>query len=53
MVIAALLLRAIAEVCMRLKASAPGSLMLLGEYGVLYGKHALVCAIDKRIVISI
>lgn len=31
------------------EASAPGSLMLLGEYGVLYGKPALVCAIDKRI----
>ena len=34
---------------MQLKAHAPGSLMLLGEYGVLYGKHALVCAVDKRI----
>jgi mevalonate kinase len=36
---------------MQLKASAPGTLMLLGEYAVLYGKHALVCAIDKRITI--
>lgn len=36
---------------MQLNASAPGSLMLLGEYGVLYGKHALVCAVDKRISI--
>jgi mevalonate kinase len=34
---------------MQFKASAPGSLMLLGEYAVLYGKHALVCAVDKRI----
>jgi mevalonate kinase len=34
---------------MQLKASAPGSLMLLGEYAVLYGKPALVAAIDKRI----
>lgn len=34
---------------MQLKASAPGSLMLLGEYGVLYGKPAMVCAVDKRI----
>lgn len=34
---------------MQLKASAPGSLMLLGEYAVLDGKHALVCAINKRI----
>ncbi len=34
---------------MPLKASAPGSLMLLGEYAVLHGKQALVCAVDKRI----
>ncbi len=34
---------------MQLKASAPGSLMLLGEYAVLHGKQALVCAIDQRI----
>lgn len=38
---------------MQLRASAPGSLMLLGEYGVLHGKHALVCAIDKRITITL
>lgn len=31
------------------KASAPGSLMLLGEYGVLYGKQAVACAINQRI----
>ena len=31
------------------KASAPGSLMLLGEYAALQGKPALVCAVDKRI----
>ncbi|HEX4044809.1 MAG TPA: mevalonate kinase [Gammaproteobacteria bacterium] len=36
---------------MQLKASAPGSLMLLGEYAVLAGKPALVCAIDKRITV--
>jgi mevalonate kinase len=35
------------------KASAPGSLMLLGEYAVLYGKHALVCAVDKRITVTL
>lgn len=35
------------------KASAPGSLMLLGEYAVLHGKHALVCAVDKRITVTI
>lgn len=38
---------------MQLKASAPGSLMLLGEYAVLYGKFALVCAVDKRITVTL
>jgi len=38
---------------MQLKASAPGSLMLLGEYAVLYGKPALVCAVDKRIMVTL
>ncbi len=38
---------------MQLKASAPGSLMLLGEYAVLYGKHAIVCAVDKRITVTL
>jgi mevalonate kinase len=38
---------------MRLKASAPGSLMLLGEYAVLYGKPALVCAIEQRIAVTL
>lgn len=38
---------------MQFKASAPGSLMLLGEYAVLYGKHAVVCAIDKRITVTL
>ena len=37
---------------MLFKASAPGSLMLLGEYAVLQGKSALVCAIDKRMMVS-
>ena len=36
---------------MSYKASAPGSLMLLGEYGVLYGKLAIVTAIDKRVTV--
>src|SRR3989338_1010930 len=36
---------------MQLKASAPGSLMLLGEYAVLYGKPALVVAVNKRITV--
>lgn len=33
------------------KATAPGSLMLLGEYAVLQGKSALVCAIDKYMTV--
>ena len=37
---------------MLLRASAPGSLMLLGEYAVLHGKFALVCAVDKRMTVS-
>lgn len=38
---------------MLFKASAPGSLMLLGEYAVLHGKHALVCAVDKRMTVKL
>lgn len=38
---------------MSFKASAPGSLMLLGEYAVLHGKHAVICAVDKRITVII
>jgi mevalonate kinase len=38
---------------MLLKASAPGSMMLLGEYAVLQGKQALVCAVDQRITVTI
>jgi mevalonate kinase len=38
---------------MLFKASAPGSLMLLGEYGVMHGKHALVCAVNKRMNVTI
>ena len=34
---------------MQFKASAPGSLLLLGEYGVLHGEMALVVALDQRI----
>lgn len=34
-------------------ASAPGSLMLLGEHAVLYGKPAIVCAIDQRITVTL
>ena len=35
------------------KASAPGSLMLLGEHAVLQRKHALVAAIDQRITVEL
>jgi len=34
-------------------ASAPGSLMLLGEHAVLHGRRALVCAINQRIHVTI
>lgn len=36
-----------------MKASAPGSLMLLGEHAVLHGRRALVCAIDQRISVQV
>jgi mevalonate kinase len=35
------------------KADAPGSMMLLGEYAVLHGHAALVCAIDRRITVTL
>ncbi|HLB43165.1 MAG TPA: hypothetical protein VJN02_10065 [Gammaproteobacteria bacterium] len=38
---------------MQLKASAPGSLMLLGEYAVLHGKQALICAVNKRVTVTL
>ncbi len=28
-------------------------MMLLGDYAVLYGKHAVVCAVDKRIHVTL
>jgi len=31
----------------------PGSLMLLGEHAVLYGRRALVCAVDRRIRVTL
>ncbi len=37
----------------RIQVSAPGSLMLLGEHAVLHGRRALVCAINKRITVSL
>jgi mevalonate kinase len=38
---------------MLFKASAPGSMMLMGEYAVLHDKPALVCAIDKRVEVTL
>ncbi len=35
------------------KASAPGSLMLLGEHAVLQGQPALVCAVNRRIHVTL
>lgn len=33
--------------------SAPGSLMIAGEHAVLHGQPAIVCAIDRRITVSL
>ena len=35
------------------EASAPGSLMLMGEYAVLYGHSGIVTAINKRIHVKL
>jgi mevalonate kinase len=35
------------------KASAPGNLILLGEHAIVYKKHALVCAVNKRITVTL
>lgn len=32
-------------------ASAPGSLMVMGEHAVLHGRHALACAVDRRVTV--
>ena len=34
------------------RASAPGSLMICGEHAVLYNEPAIVCALDKRITVT-
>lgn len=36
----------------RIQYSAPGKVILSGEHAVVYGKPALVCAIDKRLSIT-
>jgi len=38
---------------MLFKASAPGSLMVLGEYAVLHDKYALVLAVNKRMTVTL
>ncbi len=38
---------------LRFTASAPGSLMLLGEHAVLRGHRALVCAVNRRIHVTL
>lgn len=53
MVITLFLFQVRLEEYMQLKASAPGSLMLLGEFAVLQGRQALVCAIDKRLFVTL
>ncbi len=40
-------------VLMLYKASAPGSVMLLGEHAVLHDKRAIVLAIERRIVVAL
>jgi len=37
----------------RVKVSAPGKLMLLGEHAVIYGKPCLVAAVDKRMEVEV
>ncbi|QLE98284.1 mevalonate kinase [Neptunomonas phycophila] len=36
-----------------IKASAPGSIMVMGEHAVLFGHRAIACAVDKRIYVSL
>lgn len=37
----------------KIRASAPGKLMLFGEHAVVYGRPCLVTAVDKRISVSV
>ena len=53
MVISLNQLSLIHEECALFKVSVPGSIMLLGEHAVLYGYPAIVCAINRRISITL
>ncbi|GAA0788439.1 mevalonate kinase [Marinobacterium sediminicola] len=37
----------------KIKVSAPGSLMLMGEHAVLFGEPALACAVDAKLVVTL
>ena len=37
---------------MKSKASAPGKVILFGEHFVVYGVKAILCAINKRIMVT-
>ena len=53
MVMACSLCVSIPRVPVLYKASAPGSLMLLGEHAVLHNKQAIVLAVDRRIHVTL
>ncbi|MGB0733550.1 MAG: mevalonate kinase family protein, partial [Pontibacterium sp.] len=36
-----------------IKATAPGSIMLMGEHAVLFGERAIACAVDKYITVTL
>ncbi len=39
--------------CDHVKVSTPGKLMILGEHAVLHGRRSLVCAINRRITMTV